>query len=118
VNPLEPLIQIFQSTKSDALFNAEKMIWPPDLPSYIINFERKLHPYLFLNAGLWIAKTQFAKQILKECLGVSPETGYTNSEQVAYKYCYRNLYPHMAVDYSSAIFQGLNRVSNNEIEFT
>lgn len=114
VRDISSIVSDFLEFKCDALFNAEKMIWPLNLDVDIINFERSLHASLFLNAGLWIGKTRFAKEITDHIL--KTEIGdKSNSEQVCYKYCYREYHPRMQVDFNYRLFQGINRVDTSEV---
>lgn len=115
IRPINDLIKKFKSLNCKACFNAEKVNWPLDLPKNIIQFEKSLHPYLFLNAGLWIAESSFAKILIEECMIINPRTSHIESEQVYYKFCYSKFYPDIKVDFDSILFQGLNRVDETEI---
>lgn len=110
---LSDLVTNFQKMNCSAVFNSEKLNWPFDLPQYIIDFELMLNLNLRLNAGVWIANTDFAKQILAVCNKAPP---HKFSEQWYYKHAYFELWPQMKVDYNNFIFQGLNRVDKDEID--
>jgi hypothetical protein len=118
LDSLDKLEQKFEDFGSEAVFNAEKILWPPDLPDEIGKFTKSLHDYLNLNAGLWMGRVNFAKEIAANCLTITPDTKYYKSEQALYQYCYMKYYPRMLVDYNCQMFQGLNRVDENEIEIT
>lgn len=116
VNSTDTLIDKFLSFNCNCVFNAEKIIWPPDMPKQIENFENSLFKNNYLNAGLWIGKIEFIKTLLKFLKTIKVKTTYKNSEQIYYKYAYLNFYPEIKVDFTSCIFQGLNRVGKDELD--
>lgn len=118
INHLSNLVCKFKQMGCRAVFNAEKKNWPFDLPKEIVDFESSLHPFLFLNAGLWIADSEFARTLISECLKITPNTSHVGSEQAYYKFCYRQFYPDIRVDFKCELFQGLNRVGEEEIQIT
>lgn len=112
---LEGIVKEFKQHDCQALFNAEKIIWPLDLSEEIKSFEESIHPGFYLNAGAWIAYSKFAKELLQIVSELKVDTSHLNSEQVYYKYAYKLFYPKIKVDVSSSIFQGLNRVNCSEL---
>ena len=68
INKFDNICKIFENIGCEALFNAEKNSWPIDLPQEIIKFGNSLNENYFLNAGLWMSTTQFAREITKWCL--------------------------------------------------
>lgn len=106
------LVKRFESFNCGAVFNAEKIVWPPDLDSEYVLFENRIHSNCYLNAGLWIARTDFACKVVDYALNLNPNTAHSGSEQVYYKNCYKWFYPQMQVDVNCNLFQGLNRVDD------
>ena len=117
VGKFEGVVESFLGFGCDAVFNGEKSLWPLDQAEHLVKFEKGLHPTKFFNAGLWIAKTDFAKELVEFCDGVQPETKYVNSEQARYKYAYHHFYPKIRVDFGCRIFQDLNRTGHDEVGF-
>lgn len=114
---LKNLIPLFTESGCRAMFNAERIQWPSDLPAEVLQFERSLCVDRFLNGGVWLAQTSFVPEITSRCSKITPVTKHHQSEQVYYKYVLMDLYPEMQVDYQSRMFQCVNRTSNAEIEF-
>jgi hypothetical protein len=116
VNKLNGLVESFSALGCEACFNSERMIWPPDLPTEIVEFEKSHGSHL--NAGLWMAKTSFAREFLTESLSYHPVTEYFNSEQIYMKMAYVRSFPRIQVDHHCNLFQGLNRVGSEELSIT
>ena len=117
INVLDNLISNFENFKCECLFNSEKMIWPLDLPKYIVDFENKIFKESYLNAGLWMGKTLFVKDLLLPYINeIEVNTKFVNSEQIYFKYAYFKYYPFIKVDHENFIFQGLNRVDKEELD--
>jgi hypothetical protein len=113
VNDLNDLIPKFENLNCKMIFNAEKNIWPTDLPDEIINFEKSTansNIFPFLNAGLWMGKTNFIKTKLAEINKYKFHTKHSMSEQIYYKFLYFEAYPKIILDYKCEIFQNINRV--------
>jgi len=113
VRGLEGIIDDFRDFNCEMIFNGEKNIWPIDLSGTIIEFEKRaagdsLFP--FLNAGLWIAKTDFIKSKITEIKNYTFQTKHVFSEQIYYKQFYFNHHPLVQVDFKCKIFQNINRV--------
>jgi hypothetical protein len=65
VNNIHQIVKIFQTMNCQACFNAEKQHWPTTLPNSTFEFEKNTHPKSFLNAGLWISETNYAKKLIQ-----------------------------------------------------
>ena len=118
VRPLNGITEDFDKFNCQMLFNAEKNIWPTDLPADIVKFERDRTASIFpfLNAGLWIARTEFLLQHLHELNDYKFETKHTMSEQIYYKYFYLNYSADIRVDCECKLFQNINRVEKDIIQ--
>lgn len=114
---ISSIIEMFEKQSCLALFNAEKFIWPLDLQSGLIEFEQNLHFGYYLNAGLWMARKEFAKELVQFAMSQNIETAHNGSEQVYYKHCYRRFYPKIKVDVNCELFQGLNRVDEKSLRW-
>lgn len=114
---LETFIEDFNKFNKKAIFNAEKIIWPPDLDSSIKKFEEKKHSGHYLNAGLWVGELEFAKKILASSVPLKIGQ-YENSEQRFYKHAYKNFNNQMGIDIKCELFQGLNRCDLSELSIT
>jgi hypothetical protein len=118
VNRLDRLIVEFEKENCEACFNAEKKNWPHDLSKHIVDFENKIHPGMYLNAGVWMAYTDFAKIVLDACINANVNSEHhKDSEQIYYKFVYKELWPRIKVDEDCSIFQGLNRTESKELYF-
>lgn len=108
------LIPWLESSGRSAIFNAEKKQWPTNLPTNIGEFELSISQtsYPHLNAGLWLAKTEFAKELVGFCRRM---IGISGSEQYYYKHAYPTFFPAMVIDDSCEMFQNLNRVGDDEL---
>lgn len=115
LRPLKGMIAEFESFNADAVFNAEVNIWPIYLDQAIIDFEESIAKteLKFLNAGLWIARTEFAKIMVKHLLAIQSDV---KSEQFYYKNIYKQLHPRMVIDCSCKLFQPLNRIPEEDCQ--
>lgn len=113
---IDDIIERFERFECDALFNGEKISWPV-LPYHLSKFEPSLHPDCYLNAGLWLARTEFALELATAARDAWVPDNLAHSEQVHFKYVYPQFYPRMQVDSRCEIFQGMNRVTDDEINF-
>lgn len=104
VGDFDSFFQKFSASGIKCCFNAEKMNWPPDM-AILPN----------LNAGLWVAETTFAKELINLAKEANPPTQYKNSEQAYYKIACSEL--NVMVDINCTFFQGLNRVSPKDLYF-
>ncbi len=116
VNKIDNIIELFKTFKCKALFNSELIFYPKMVEKNIFDFEAKLVENSFLNAGLWIAELDFVESMLIDLIEMK-KNYFTESEQYYYKKIYFEKFPLIQVDHNSVIFQGLNRVSKNEIGF-
>jgi len=118
VGPLDGIVEEFNTFKCQMLFNAEQNIWPTDLEQNIVNFElSKAGAFIapFLNAGLWLARTDFLRQHLHELHSYEFTTKHIMSEQIYYKYFYYN-HPEIKLDFTCKLFQNINRVGEGIID--
>jgi hypothetical protein len=113
VRPLDGLVEEFESLGVGAVFNGERNLWPPDLAEDLRHFEERIagiREFPRLNAGLWMATTDFARAILYKWQEVPLFTAMEGSEQIYYKTIYPLFYPSLIVDHGCRLFQNLNRV--------
>lgn len=110
------IVDAFEAIGHDALFNTEKMCSPTTTPRHVVDFENRTGRGTYLNAGLWMARTEFAKKILSICHAASRSESETSCEQLHYKNCYFELHPRMNIDHGCVLFQGLNRCGPEEIQ--
>ncbi|NIQ15564.1 MAG: hypothetical protein GTO02_14550, partial [Candidatus Dadabacteria bacterium] len=120
VGDLLNIVQKFESFDCEMVFNAEKNIWPTDLSKNMIEFEKARagdYIFAFLNAGLWIGKTDFVKRVIREMFTYKFKTKHTMSEQIYYKFLQFHHPDDIKLDYKCQIFQNINRVDENLIGF-
>lgn len=110
INNIESMIEKFLKMKCDMLFNAETLVWPTDLHKNILEFEEKtcIEGSKYLNAGLWIGKTEYVKKLLASNAKIIWTKKHPNSEQIYWKHQYFYNYPNIKIDNKCEIFQGLN----------
>jgi hypothetical protein len=91
------------------LFNAEKNHWPKTWPTRAFEESNARKPFCYLNSGVWIAKTSFAKELAEEAVAVrpSPRWGIDWDDQGIYKLLYEKHYPVIQVDDGCNVFQSL-----------
>jgi hypothetical protein len=99
------------------LFNAEKHQWPREARE-TARFERRVSrgPFRYLNSGLWIGRREDCLRAFQSARRWADQlTAHLRSDQICWKYAYRELYPAIQVDWQCRVFQNLNRV-DREIE--
>jgi hypothetical protein len=93
----------------EMLCNAEKNHWPRGL--YTKDFEEAVaeKPFCYLNSGVWIARTAFARELAEEATLVQPPQGWSGGwdDQGVFKMLYQRHYPVMRVDDHCRVFQSL-----------
>lgn len=107
--PLGGIVGDFVGFGAGAVFNGERLSWPFD--PVAAGFEESVcggGDYPHLNAGVWMARTDFAMEVLGEWGRVPLPAG--GSEQAFYKAVYRLFHPRIRVDHTCRLFQNLNRV--------
>lgn len=120
IRNLHDIVAKFESFHCRALFNAEKNKAPADVADDIFEFEMQVavdKEFPFLNAGLWIADTAFAKVLTTECLSAAQSSKHPGSEQFFYKPCYVRHHPDILLDHRCELFQSINRVGFEMIGF-
>lgn len=115
----DPRVALEHFVRQDAqmLFNAEKNFWPPELRR-LRRFEDRVgeKPFGYFNSGLWIGTRQTCLEAFRVAKQWSDRLkSRPTSDQMCWKYAYRDLYPAIKADYGCEIFQNLNRVID-EIE--
>ena len=114
------IVEIFENEfQCDALFNAEKQCWPKQLrPKYnelYATKNLKHNPIVkFLNAGLFIAKTEFMPKLYDIILKTPILQDNTDQGQI--HQIYLNNYPQMQVDSECRVFQHTGRVDSTIFE--
>lgn len=118
------LVETFESEADcEMLCNADAWFFPNG-PQQAIDMKKwmadttnkeasKATPYMYLNSGLWIAKTKFLQEeflprlkILRamQDLNMSTQT-YSGIDQSLFHYIYKDLHPRMKIDHSCKFFQ-------------
>jgi hypothetical protein len=113
---------ILQKNKCKMIFNAELKFYP-QCPSLKCNeeFEIRTSPneYFALNAGCWIAESDFLLSVLEEILnmdmtshvienkGKIEEFRITKSDQFRWHILYKKYYPKIKLDHKCDIFQNI-----------
>lgn len=119
IRGLEGLVDDFRTFNCEMVFNGEKNIWPTDLSQVIVDFEKRVagdSVFPFLNAGLWIARTEFVRSKIGEIKRYTFQTKHLLSEQIHYKQFYFNYHPQVQVDFRCKMFQNVNRVDRKVLD--
>lgn len=102
---------------ADLVFNASGSRCWPEFPEYV-SFESSLPTAAvaqgrhWLNAGVWIGRTEFCRAYFAELAKTSPVIGYEYSEQAVVKREWPKWYPRVQLDYFSLLFQWFNEESH------
>jgi hypothetical protein len=97
----------------ELVFNSTGSGCWPDLPE-IVRFESSLPMAAvaqgrhWLNAGVWIGKTEFAREYFAELASAPPVAGHEGSDQALIKREWPRWYPRVQLDYLSIMFQWMN----------
>ncbi|MBM4187454.1 MAG: hypothetical protein FJ206_09100 [Gemmatimonadetes bacterium] len=106
------LVARLSTTPDRVLFNAEKRPWPREARE-VFRFERTVArgPFRYLNSGLWLGRREPLIAAF-ECAArwAGRLTAKPDSDQICWKYAYRELYPAIEVDTTCSVFQCLNDV--------
>jgi hypothetical protein len=100
------LVDIFEREfDCDMLFNGELISYPPS--DDLANFERSRYgddtPFCYLNSGVWIARTEFLKEIAQDILSFRSRN--KRSDQIVYRYLHQKYYPRIQIDKYCKLFQ-------------
>ena len=99
------IVDTFESDfDCDMLFNAELVSYPEN--EELADFERSIYgesPFHFLNSGVWIAKTEFLRQVMQDILEI--RSFRPESDQEIYRKLHKKYYPKIQIDHRCAIFQ-------------
>lgn len=117
------ILDKFKELKTSMLFGCEKFFFPLDgIFQEEKEFQDKIAknmPYKYLNAGLWIADTEYLKQIIPQYVNALknlPQNKYMGSEQIVWHKVLKTA-KSIRLDYSCEIFQNLANVDAGEITF-
>ncbi|HEX8137935.1 MAG TPA: hypothetical protein VF544_10125 [Pyrinomonadaceae bacterium] len=107
------------------LFNAERNHYPSRC--HTKRFEEKVFAesttlevrsdrryFRYLNAGVWIARTDFCRSLHEEAVQVKPP--FSRDDQGIYKLLYKRHYPSIQIDHDCAVFQTLWMTKPEEFE--
>jgi len=87
------------------LFNGELVSYPKN--DEIALFERSCYhaesPFCYLNSGVWIARTEFLKEVIGDILSI--RSSRPRSDQEIYRKLHKKYYPKIQVDSKCEIFQ-------------
>ncbi len=88
----------------DMLFNGELVSYPEN--NELAEFEKSIYgesPFRYLNSGVWIAKTEFLKEVMKDVLEF--RSSRPKSDQEIYRKLHKKYYPRVQVDSKCQLFQ-------------
>jgi len=88
----------------DMLFNAELVSYPEN--EELADFEKAIYgdsPFHFLNSGVWIAKTEFLKTVIRDILEI--RSSRPRSDQEIYRKLHKKYFPRIQIDNRCVIFQ-------------
>ena len=88
----------------DMLFNGELVSYPEN--EELANFEKFIYgesPFRYLNSGVWIAKTDFLKEVIGDILEF--RSSRPKSDQEIYRKLHRKYFPRVQVDNKCKLFQ-------------
>ncbi len=97
----------FESFACEILYNGERKICHPHFTK---RFERNQNPtalYPFLNSGIWMARTDFARQFYRRLARFGEHPLLKNSDQAVIKYFFSDYAGLMRVDAHAKVFQTL-----------
>ena len=100
------IIDVFESDfDCDMLFNGELVSYPTnnELASFEEGCYQKESPFCYLNSGVWIAKTKFLKEVIKDILTF--KSSRPRSDQEIYRKLHQKYYPQIQVDSKCKLFQ-------------
>ena len=107
------IVERFESEfECDMLFNAELVCYPQEareLYETWNNYDEIVNksPFRFLNSGLWIAKTDFCREIIDDVIKTKKlvHMGSWPGDQGVFQQVYKKYYPRIQVDSECKIFQ-------------
>lgn len=112
VNRLDDLLDRFLGFQCEAVLNCEKSMWPK-LPD-IQKFEDSICPGSYLNSGLWISTTEFAKEFCRD-YAVIEQSMVCRGDQYIYHLLFPKFYPRMQLDYKCHMFQTINDLQRGDL---
>ena len=120
-SPIE-VLQRFKKLNVKMVFNCEKYFYPDieETQEYKC-FQDKIgynNPYKYLNAGLWIAETNYIKNIIpKYIFNIQKfsKSQYRESEQIVWHSIFEDI--HVSLDYKCELFQNIAKLSPGELSF-
>jgi hypothetical protein len=94
----------------DLVFNATGGRSWPDLPPFVAYESSRppaavAHGRHWLNSGVWIARTEFAREFFAALAASPPVAGFETSDQALIKREWPRWYPRVQLDYLSLMFQ-------------
>lgn len=116
---LHQTIQDFTNQNVDLIFGAERDICHP---GNFMKREEKARAkrlgypgkYVYLNAGVWMAKTEFARQFFSHCARVPPSNVMPCDQAICRKVSFE--YPEsVALDYRGALFKNIQLSEYEEL---
>ena len=107
---LHRAVELLTTLDKDWIFNGDYDCWPAvpiETPRCYAEVQQRCSdpasPWKYLNAGAWIAKTDYARQILGEARTIADQL-HDTSEQKTYHYLFPTQ-PRMGIDYRCEVFQ-------------
>ena len=119
LSSLDGIVEKFLDKKCDILFNAEIRFWPYDQMEDVKKFEDSIMsngPFRYLNAGVWIGKTEGCLDFFKKCKNHIAWEPHPYSEQVCVKKTHVELHPKSMIDWSCSLFQNLNLATSEHLD--
>ena len=106
IKEADGLVDLFEREfDCDMVFNGELISYPPNTD--LANFERSKYgddsPFCYLNSGVWIARTEFLKEVSHDILNFRSRN--RRSDQIVYRYLHQKYYPRIQIDKYCKMFQ-------------
>ncbi|QIE43324.1 hypothetical protein G5B39_14890 (plasmid) [Rhodobacteraceae bacterium SC52] len=95
---------------ADMVFGGCQLSWPnaEDLSSFELGLPgSESSDYKHLNGGLWIARTDFARELFSAVLATEPHPAAPESEQGKLRKLFPNYYPRIVIDYGLRMFHNV-----------
>lgn len=118
INNPEKIIDLLSIYNKKIVFNSEIKFWKPEILKDCFEYENKTSPgpFKFLNAGLWLAETNYAKTFFELVHSISQEfKELPYSEQACIKIASINN-TNVGIDYKCCFFQCINQITNEHLE--
>lgn len=118
------IVEIFETKfNCEMLFNCEPVCYPVEANEIYENWDDYTSHvnnsiFKFLNSGLWIAKTEFYREIYADIVSAKKLThkGSWPGDQGVFQQIYKKYFPRIQVDHQCKIFQSTCNIPNGTLE--